>query len=449
MGIFDFFNKKPEPTAETAAKLAEARASLAGGDATAAWRTVRGVFAHPAVLSDVDLAASLAVFADVARRIAGDDFADKIAALAKKLDDVELLYAVGYDAYEHQIFDVAATVLLRANRLQPGSARIVSEAAGALENMLRYDEAATLLDASGLAEREPICIYLHGYCSLMTGRRDPAAAAVDRLNGVSTEPFVGMRRLLAAMVARTDALASQLDDAALTAWHMALNGTLLLHESPHGYPTPMRGRCALIGDSAGLMRQGLTRLRDVVDVVPARIVHGPDRASRILGLAAAQLFDRPAAPWCAGTSLDNALVVVWTLDAAGDASFTSALSAHEPGQLLYAHGSDWVNPFPFAPDVTTVLYQTMMHPWTGGALIFDEKTGTRSAEPDTRSDEVLAAAIVAGAESDDSMSKLELVRSVRDAVRGLRDEDAAGMFRTSGLRARQRAGSVVPSARFL
>ena len=200
---------------------------------------------------------------------------------------------------------MAAVLLLRANRLCPRTPLLVTELASALERMLSYGEAAHVVDASGLVARDPFCAYLSGFFWLMCGDRTKSRSALlsPLLAGSVDARIVDVRDRLAAMLARADALAGAgiLDDDALTAWQMALNGTLLLHESPHGFPEPMHGRYAYVSDNPRLLRWGIERLHDVLDGVDGidvpRIVHAPDRASRILGTAVARRFGRPLVAW--------------------------------------------------------------------------------------------------------------------------------------------------------
>lgn len=429
-----------------------ARSHLAAGDPKAAFLALRPAIEHP--LADDDpatVAASFATFADVARAIAGPELADKVARVAKNPDDVQALYDAAYALYEHNLHAVAAALLVRANKLAPGQRPIVTELCACLEAMLRYGEAALFLEGSGLIGRDPLCTYLSGFSWLMVGDRDKPRERLQQLAGVNEGSIPFVREALAGMLTRADALAavSPLDERALSAWHLALNGSLLLHESPHGYDEPMHGRYAYVGDSPGVMREGLERLSAVLaDRVPSRVVAAPDRASRILGLAAAQRLGRPFEPW-GGAAPSNALVVVWSFDQFDDVEVAKALREHAPGQVLFVHASDWVRPFGYAPDVTTFLYQTVTHPYLGGALRVDPETKkVAQAEPDGRDDETLAQEILAAPLEDASASSLEHVLALRDAVKRVAEPYEAGLFRQSGSRTRERAGSPVPSARF-
>lgn len=67
------------------------------------------------------------------------------------------------------------------------------------------------------------------------------------------------------------------------------------------------------------------------------------------------------------------------------------LRQHRAGEVLFAHASGWVDPFPFAPDVTTLLGHSITHPYLGGALRVDpESKQVVRAGPDTLDDAVLA-----------------------------------------------------------
>src|SRR6185436_14133196 len=156
---------------------------------------------------------------------------------------------------------------------------------------------------------------------------------------------------------------------ALTAWQAVINSTILLHESPHGYQEPMRGRYAFLSDRPELVREGIERLRNVLAVSGERlerVVATPSRQSRIVALAAAELLGLPFLDWSPGAERQG-LVVAWSLDSVSDGDFLKALHPHGPGQRLFVHASCWTDPFPYAPDVTTLLYQTITDPWTGGA----------------------------------------------------------------------------------
>jgi hypothetical protein len=262
--------------------------------------------------------------------------------------------------------------------------------------------------------------------------------------------MVFQRSMLSGMVTRAEALRAaglSLEGLALTAWQAAINGTVLLHESPHGYESPMHGRYAFVSDSAGLQREGLERLKAVLtaaNAAPARIVSAPGRESHLLGLAASRVLNAPVTPWTPGAER-GALVVAWTLERVPDDAFLEALQSHAPASRLFVHASSWVEPFGYAPDVTTLLQQTITHPYAGGALRVDPVTrAVKPVEPDTRSDEALVEEVLAAPISDASQTTVEHVLKVTRALAPTR----VGLFADGGRRLRQRAGGPVQSNRF-
>ncbi|MCA9606757.1 MAG: hypothetical protein KC619_14225 [Myxococcales bacterium] len=440
----------------TAETLAQSRDALASGDPQGAYRTLSSLFAaSPDPLEDAGaLKEALGLLAEMSRAFGAADLAELVVRAAATPDDPSTLYDAAYALYEQQQFAPATTLLWRANRIAPGSPKIVSELCGCLEKQLRYAEAALAVEASGVADRDPLCAYLSGYCWIMCGDLDVPRKRIVQLASSTDAALVFMRDALAAMLARADALTAAgvaLDERALTAWQAVLSGSLLLHESPHGYDTPMHGRYAFVSDGPGLMREGIERLGRLLEATgrrPARVVTAPDRDSRVLGLATAKHLGLGCESW-KGKAADDTLVVAWNLDTVGDGAFLKALHEHRPGQLLFAHASSWTDPFPYAPDVTTLLFQHATSAYTGGALRVDPATGgVTPAAPDPRTDGVLADEVLAAEITDASATPLEPVVAIAKALAALPEPQRPGFHRTTGRRIHQRAGGPVPSNRF-
>ncbi len=442
--------------------ITAARAELVSGDAQTAFATLRGLLSYPASLltepaQKALLQDAVAALADASLPIAGEVFGATIAAAAREIDDPEALYDAAYALYEESQYAVAATLLARANQLRPGSAKIVTELASNLEALMLYRVAAMVIEASGLIGHDGFVSYLAIFYDVMCGNHARARERLPLLDDAS-EQVAQMRERVRAMIERAEALVDAeiaLDDRALTAWHAAINGSVLLHESPHGYDDPMHGRYAFVADSPSRMREGLDRLRAVLDAAsirPARIIAAPDRASRILAMAAAEVFALPLESWDIDTHglVENALVVVWDMRAVGDEQFLTAMHAHAPGRVLFAHASCWTAPFAYAADVTTLLHQVVTHPYLGGALRPNPETGVvERAAPDTRDDAALVAEIVAaGDDGFPSHTPLSLPIAVINALSGLSEETRVALLRGHGQRLRERSGSPVLSARF-
>jgi hypothetical protein len=435
-------NTESNPT--PAERCARAR-DLLPTDARAAFAELRPVLAYPAALDDALLRDALGVMRAIAEEIVGDHLAGVIGWARDHLDDPEALYDAAYALYEQKLHDLGATLLARANRLAPGSATIVTELSANLEALLLHPHAARVLRESGLVETDDVCAYLFGYNALLSGDLEAARPIVARLHGHADEPLAYMGAALAGMVARADAIrgAAPLDDRDLAGWHLAINGTVLLHLSPHGYEDVMRGRYAYVSDQYARIREGIERLAHVLsvaEIAPPRVLALPDRSSRVVALAAAQILGVPCEPFAADDTRPG-VVVAYDLDQVEDAEALGQLREHRPGQVLFAHASCWTEPFSYAPDVTTFLYQLNAAPWQGDR--WDVKS-----EPDPAPIEELAARIVAATGEHESVSSLEQLAALVRAAQAVTGDAAAGLFRSSGQRLRQRAGSPVWSARF-
>jgi hypothetical protein len=439
-----------EPTPQE--RCLRARELLTTGDAREALAALRPLLAYPAAPEGALLREALGLLSEIGEELVGDQLRD-LLAWARDHDDPEALYDAGYALYEQKLHDLAATLLDRANRLSPGSATVVTELAANLEALLLHARAAAVLRASGLVETEPMCAYLYGYNALLSGDLEAARPIAAALRELADESVAYMGGALAGMVARADAVraAGQLGEADLAGWHLALNGAVLTHLSPHGFDEPMRGRYAFFCDSPGHVREGLDRLAVVLGaagIAPPRVFALPDRSSRIVARAAAQRLGVPWEPWPAGGDDRPGVIVAYDLDLVGSGDALEQLRDHRPGQVLFAHASCWTDPFPYAPDVTTYLYQTNLAPWDA-QLTRDPETGeVKPGEPDDAPEEELAARIVAAAGADESVSTRDELAALVRAARTVPGDAAAGLFRNGGPRLRQRAGSPVRSNRF-
>jgi hypothetical protein len=433
-------------------RRAEALDKLAAGDPQAAFGLFRGCLSYPEQLERERWVDAFGVLAQIVEAIAGEPLAGQITAIAREPDDVQALYDAGYALHEQGLFELAACVLDRANRVAPGTASVVMELSSALEESLRFHDAARVLHESTLVGREPWPTYLYAYNALMSGSLAQARAILATVGFADGDELGVAVRRLEGMFARADAIAqvSPLDHEDLDGWHAVLHGSVLLHESVEGFSEAMRGRYAYVSDGFGLLRAGLEAALAVLEaseIAIPRILAAPDRSSQILAWAAAQrtgapleqLLDAPDAP---------GLIVVYDLDRVGDVAPLQIMQAHRPGQVLWAHASCWTNPFPYTPDLTTFLYQTCVSPWEGGALRVDPETQkVVAAEPDDSPIERIGANILAAEPVDSHSSRAQLLALVH-ALRRVEGEGMAGMRRRVGQRTRQHKGSPVPSNRF-
>ena len=146
------------------------------------------------------------------------------------------------------------------------------------------------------------------------------------------------------------------------------------------------------------------------------------------------------APWPTIGVPAPGLIVAYSLDEL-PRSTLNVLSQRRPDQILFAHASPWTHDFPIAPDVTTLLCQSVAAPW-GEVMKIDpdsrevDEVRARSAngggdrsrdrrEPRSRPDELIA---------DDGLAWDALVACVWPL--------------DQGVRTRLWAGGPVPSNRF-
>ncbi len=435
--------------------ITKARELLDQGQAQESYRELSRLFGRiPDVLElRADFCAAMEILGELTRGFGDGELALLIGSLAVQPDDAGNLFEAAYQLYEQCQYPAACTILLRANRLYPGEAELVSELVSNLHELLLYREAAEALDASGTCHSELVCAYLSGYSHLMSGQLEAARERLSLLRGDLSEPLTVMRATLAGMVTRADAILQAeipLGELSLTAWQAVTNGTLLLHESEYGYEDAMRGRYAFVQDSPALMRAGLERLRQVLPEVgfaPSRVVAAPGRQSEILGRAAAQLLNLPYVAWEPGLESEG-LVLAWTMESVENEDFLRALHAHHPEARLFVHASRWTLPFGYSPDFSTLLYQQITDPWTGGSLRSDPDTQEIvPAPPDERDADTLAAEILA-AVPEEGVSSVELISQVARAMRPLPAQHQPGFLRSEGMRLRQWAGGPVLSNRF-
>src|SRR5690606_16638674 len=121
----------------------------------------------------------------------------------------------------------------------------------------------------------------------------------------------------------------------------------------------------------------------------------PDRGSRILGLAAAEVLDLPAEPFEAARR--DTVVVAYDLGTTADdpqgPRTLEQLRDRVPGQVLHEHASCWTDPPGVAADSVTLLHQSAVAPWEAG-LRQGADGGVEPGEPDERPAERIAAEIV-------------------------------------------------------
>ncbi|MFF5547149.1 hypothetical protein [Streptomyces olivaceoviridis] len=440
------FSRRNRRTARpTSPALRTAWETLDAGDVPGALRQVRAA-GEDQPLDEVAL---------VVGRAAGSagfgDLADASAALAAAPEDPRALYDFGYACVERGVPDLAIPALRAALRLSGGALPVLRELVSAYEDEGRHREAV-----AELARHEDRLAnwpdrYLLVFNAVLGGDLELARRQRALLPDPEDERWRPARERQDRMLARAaDAgRAGGLDAADLRGWQYVLGGTVLGTLSPYGYDAGMNGRYAWLQDTLDQCLRGLLRLRDLLaatGVRPRSVSLLPDRDSRVLGLAAAEVLGLPAEPFAPGRA--DTVVVAYDLDGLaahdGGPELVGELFERAPGQVLHAHACCWTDPPAVTPDSAALLHQSVVAPW-GPQLRPSADGGVERGPADDRPEAEIAAGITAADPTPDPGDG-----------DGPADDDARfAAFATAvrgtwlrGERARVRSAGPVPSSRF-
>lgn len=431
--------------------IAEAKKKLDEGDARGAFQALRSLIEFPALSPEdaLDWMPRVLLFAQTMKELAGDDLGEKLNACVPG-NDAKALYEAAEALIELDLPRIAASLLVRANMLEPHEEPIVTELVSALERSGFNGAARDLLRGdTNLLERSFVCRYLLGFNTVATGDLAEAERILGTLGTPSDETEAHMRSTLSGFVARGSAArraGMRLDSDDLRGWFYVMNGSLLLHESPHGRDV-MGGRYAFVQDAPTNIREAIAKLaalRDAGVVAVPRVVAVPSRSSEILAQATATVLGAPLVPF-SGDDGDPGLFVAYDMDELDEAALR-ALMTHRPGQVLWVHASCWSQPFAYAPDVVTFLYQYNAAPW-GERLVVDPKTQEATqAPPDDRATGIIAEEIVAAKLEEQQTKDVSVLVALAKADADA--EHAAGFRRDHGRRRKLWSDSPVKSASF-
>ncbi len=392
-GMFSRRNRRA--ARPTTPALRAAWETLDAGDVPGALRQVR------AAGEDQPLGEVALVVGRAAGSAGFDDLADASAALAAAREDPRALYDFGYACVERGVSDLAIPALRAALGLSGGALPVLRELVSAYEDGGRHREAV-----AELARHEDRFAhwpdrYLLVYNAVMAGDLEVARRQHALLPDPEDERWRPARERLDRMLARAaDAeRAGRLDTADLRGWQYVLGGTVLGTLSPWGYDSGMNGRYALLQDTPDQCLRGLLRLRDLLAATGARprsVSLLPDRDSRILGLAAAEVLGLPAEPFVPGRA--DTVVVAYDLDGLaardGGPELIGELFERAPGQVLHAQACCWTDPPAVTPDSAALLHQSVMAPW-GEGLRLGADGGVERGPADDRPEAEIAAGITA------------------------------------------------------
>jgi tetratricopeptide (TPR) repeat protein len=392
----------------------------------------------------------LSLFHQLILKLGAAKLADTVAALIEDPLHVEFLYNCGYYLYEKGLYDIAATFLLKANEVKPQQEKILSELAINLEWIMANQEIVHILENSNEAVSKSMFLrYLLAYNYIMSNNLEKAKSLIPSIEKSQETDALFYAENLRGMLNRAYLLKPirSLDHKDLRGWHMLLNGTLLLHLSPFGYEENMYGRYGYIADSYSLLKLGLTRIKSLFNELEIEIpfvISLPDRSSQILSHAASRFLERPLKQWDeVGANLEG-LYIAYDLDMVNNRETLEELNSHKPNQILWVHASCWTNPFPYAPDITTFLYQHNVAPWSEGRMRYDDKTKkVEFSEPNSSPVSEIANMILEDSEEPNPVDDDNDFISVIEPFLQYDELGKPGIFRNSGSRLRQRIGSPV------
>ncbi|OKK08897.1 tetratricopeptide repeat protein [Streptomyces sp. CB02400] len=388
-----------------------------------------------------------------AARTAGfDDLQEAASALAAHPGKARALYDYGYACVERGVSYLAVPALREALRLAPDSPAVLRELVSAYEDEGRHRDAADALLAHEASLTDWPDRYLLVFNAVLAGdlelarRQHTLLPAPD--DAVWLEAQGRQNRVLERATSAGEA--GPLDHADLRGWQYVMGGTVLGTMSPYGYDAGMAGRYAWLQDTHGQCLLGLLRLRSVLaaaDVRPRSVSLLPDRGSRILGLAAAEVLDLPAEPYEAGRQ--DTVVVAHDLGATADERegprILEQLLHRTPGQVLHEHACCWTDPPAVTADSVALLHQSAVAPWAAG-LRQSSDGGVEPGEPDERPEAEIAAEIVGAdptPDEGDGSAPADPVERLTDFVSAVR-----GTW-LRGDRYRLRSSGPVASSRFL
>jgi tetratricopeptide (TPR) repeat protein len=428
-------------------ELLKAWECLDARDIPGALRQLRRASEQPQPLAEVGL-----VVARAAEAAGFDDLHEAATALTASPDKAQTLYSYGYACVERGVSYLAIPALREAVRLAPGSPAVLRELVSAYEDQSRHREAADLLVTREGSFAEWPDRYLLVFNAVLAGDLELARRHHALLPAPDDDVWLPARDRQNRVLERAASVeaVSALDRTDLRGWQYVMGGSVLATLSPYGFGAGMAGRFAYLQDTHDTCLRGLLRLKAVLDAAEARprsVSLLPDRGSRILGLAAAEVLGLPAEPFEAGRQ--DTVVIAYDLNETADvdqgAETLGQLFDRVPGQVLHEHASCWTDTPAVTPDSVTLLHQTVVPPW-GEGLRQSADGDVERVEPDERPEAEIAAEIVAAdpaPDQGDGETPADPVERLTDFVTAVR-----GTW-LRGDRSRVKSSGPVSSPRFL
>ncbi|MEU7576211.1 hypothetical protein AB0B50_01205 [Streptomyces sp. NPDC041068] len=341
------------------------------------------------------------VVARAAEAIGFDDLRQASTTLSAHPEQARALYDFGYACIERGLSFLAVPALREVLEHNPGTLGVMRELVSAYEDEERHGDAVELLARHESDFEDWPDRYLLVFNALMAGDLPLARRQHALLPDPQDAQWLPARDRQRRMLERAEAAGgvSPLDGTDLRGWQFALGGTVLGTLSPFGFDAGMNGRYAWLQDSYDQCLQGLLRLKTVLDatgVRPRSVSLLPDRDSRILGLAAADVLGVPAEPFAPGR--EDTVVIAYDLNEAAETDegreVLGRLVERVPGQVLHEHASQWTETPAITADSVALLHQSAVAPWAA-RLRAGEDGQVREDPADDRPEAELAAEILA------------------------------------------------------
>lgn len=433
------FSRKPRRPKSP--ELLKAWESLDSGDIPGALRQLRSG------TDELPLGETALVVARAAGSAGFDDLQGAAEALAARPDKPQELYDFGYACVERGVPYLAIPALREALRLVPGSKAALRELVSAYEREGRHSEAVQVLSANESALADWPDRYLLVHNALMSGDLPLARRQHALLPDPEDQQWLSAQARQSRMLERSASAEAvgALDRTDLRGWQYVLGGTVLGTLSPYGFGAGMTGRYAWLQDTHDQCLYGLLRLNTVLDSTdlrPTSVSLLPDRGSRILGLAAAEVLGLPAVPF--DPERADTVVVAYDLNEVSP-EIIGGLFERTSGQILHEHASCWTDPPAVTADSVTLLHQSATAPWDG-VLQQSDDGGVERTAPDARPESEIVADIVAAdpaPDEGDGETPVDPDERLTEFVTAVRDTWLQGD------RARLSSSGPVPSSRFL
>ena len=342
--------------------LADAATQRTEGDWRMAARTLRLAAEAKGLSSDDE---RLSRMLELLSQIASDAGLAELAELSTGARDLEpqSLYDLAHQLVDVGLEPIGATLLIRVDQDVPDNPDVVTELAMILGQSNRHADARDLLVANPsvlthLWPRYLLCLSAISALDLATAR---AEATFDEPKDESEAMAIAHIKGILDRIEEVRAAGFTLDETDLRGWHYAMNGSVLLHLSPYGFEEGMVGRYAYTQDSPEAIRRELGRLTEVLQQtgqVPTCLFVAPDRGSRIVGAALAQLLSVPLTD---DASTEGALFVLYTSDRLDEG--TGELIEALDRMPDFVRAVQWTAPPPGAPRYVGLLHQMLIAPW--------------------------------------------------------------------------------------